>query len=196
MFTGKVGAALLLLSLAAGGVRAQSLADAAAKAEEQRKATGKATKAYNDETLIQHEGYESLVADRYLLEPHWPSYSAARAYIAGARVQSMKLDAVLMKQELAGDRYGLEKAFRSDPVAKDILSMFDLSARYYFMADASLELAGADMQQGFHIRNELTESRRANVDFVRDHGFYPPYYPKAPWNAMENILRNSRRTGQ
>ena len=113
MFIGRALRGLLLVSLAAGVAHAQSLADAAAKAEEQRKVTGKATKTYTDETLIQSEGYYSLVADRYLLEPHWQDYSRARSYVTGARIQSMKLDALLMKHEQAGDRYALERAFRT-----------------------------------------------------------------------------------
>ena len=194
MSRGTVAAGVLLLSLTATAARAQSLADAAAKAEAQRKATGKATKTYSDESLLEHDGYESLVADRYLLEQHWDAYSHARGEIAGYRISDTRLDERLVQIEMTGNRYALEKTFRSDPKLSAVLSRFNLSARDYFMADASLDLAGADLQQSWNAQLALTESRKANLDFVRHQNLYPPYYENAPWNGIESQLRYYRRT--
>lgn len=193
MSRGTAAVGVLLVSLAATTARAQSLADAAAKAEAQRKASGKAEKVYTDETLLRRDGFESLVADRYLLRDHYTPYLYARTEITYARAYDRVLDNWLLEKEAAGDRYALETAIRSTPKLAAILAKYDISAREYFMADASFELAGNDLQTSWRQTIELTESRKANVDFIRNENNYPPYYMKAPWGVAENSLHNARQ---
>ena len=93
-------AAACLLSAAIA--RAQPpLADAAAKANDQRKATGEV------------------------------------------------LDGWLLEQEASGGRYALETAYRSHTILTAILTKWNISARDYFMADASFEMASGDLKASF-----------------------------------------------
>src|SRR3954469_9649312 len=111
----RTAAGMLLVSFVATAARAQSLAAAAAKAEEQRKASGKASKVYTDETLLRRDGFDSLVADRYLLRDHYTPYLYARVEITYARAYDRSLDKWLLEKEASGDRYELETAIRSTP---------------------------------------------------------------------------------
>jgi hypothetical protein len=192
MSRGTAAAGVLLVSLAATAAHAQSLAEAAAKAEEERKASGKASRVYTDETLLRRDGFESLVSDRYLLQDHYTPYLYARVEITYARAYDRSLDKWLLEKESTGGRYELETAVRSTPKLMAILDKWHISARDYFMADAAFELAGNDLQTSWTQEIVLTESRKANVDFIRSENNYPPYYAKAPWGPAENSLHNAR----
>jgi hypothetical protein len=191
MSRGTAAAGVLLVSLAATAAHAQSLADAAAKADEQRKASGKASKVYTDETLLRRDGFESLVADRYLLQEHYTPYLYARVETMRGRRRS--LDKWLLEKEATGGRYELETALRSTPKLSAILTKWNITARDYFMAYAAFELAGNDLQTSRKQEIVLTESRKANVVFVRNENNYPPYYMKSPWGPAENSLHNARQ---
>jgi|SRR6185295_17562903 len=192
MSRGTAVAGVLLVSLTAAAPHAQSLADAAAKADEQRKASGKASKVYTDETLLRRDGFESLVADRYLLQEHYTPYLYARVEITYARAYDRSLDKWLLEKEATGGRYELETAFRSTPKLSAILTKWKITPRDYFLADAAFELAGNDLQTSWTQEIVLSESRKANVDFIRNENNYPPYYMKAPWGAADNSLHNAR----
>jgi hypothetical protein len=192
MFSSRLGAGLILVSLAATGARAQSLADAASKAEDQRKASGKASKVYTDETLLRRDGFESLVADRYILSNHYTPYLYSRTEIAYARAYDRKLDNRLLELEALGDRYAVETEFRATPRIAAILAKWNLSARDYLMTDASYELACNDLQASWTQEIVLSESRKANVDFIRHQDIVPPYYMKAPWATAEQSMRSAR----
>ena len=162
---------LLAVCVAASSpARAQSLADAAKSAEEQRQSSGRSVNVYTNQSLRGSSGYESLLGDGYLLAEHFNAYSSAHADIVGLRVRSRDLDDYLVRSELgAEDRFDLEDAYGQDVSIVRALQFNRLDVRAYFKTDAAFARALRDQKLSKADREQLPAARRLNAQYVEEH---------------------------
>ena len=169
MFKGKTGAAVAVVcTLGASYSLAQSLADAAKRAEEQRASAGASTKEYTNASLGGPSGYEALLGDHYLLSEHFEAYAHGRDSLAQVRMQDFQLDKWLFERTLTvKDRFELEQIYGSDKTIMWALGR--ITPREYFKSDLAFQHALEDVRLSKADRDHLPAARKANAQYVEDH---------------------------
>ncbi len=171
--------------------RAQSLADAAKRAEEQH-VLGPATKEYTNASLGSASGYEVLLGDHYLLSDHFDAYASARDSVAGMRMQSLELDRWLFERlRLAKDRFDREQIYGQDSTV--MFALKQITPREYFKTDLAFAHALDDARLSAIDREHLPPARRANAQYVLDHNLAG--WAKGSWSERELESRRASRGG-
>ena len=170
-------------------VDAQSLADAAKRAEEQRQTIGSAATLVTNGNLAGANGYDALMGD-YRLEPTFFTYQSTRKQLIEARKRNRPLDVFLMKHE-TGTRVSLP--WRS-PTRRDRrhapLSFSKIDPRACVMAHVAFQRAMEDAKLSKVDKSQLTPARAANVVLVEDR--YQGHNFLAEINRLEKDLASYR----
>jgi hypothetical protein len=193
MFKGKtVAAVAVVCTLGASYSHAQSLADAAKRAEEQRASVGASTKEYTNASLGGPAGYAALLGDNYLLEDHWEAYAHARDSLAQVRMQDFQMDKWLFERTLkVKDRFELEQIYGQDKSIMWALSLGRLTPRDYFKTDLAFAKAVEDYRLSKLDRENLPPARRANAQYVEKHNLAS--WARNNWNEQQLETRRVQR---
>ena len=162
-------AALLVVAAIATPVSAQTLADAARLAEEQRAAAGGTSRTYSNATLGGASGYASLLGDNFLLSDYFDAYAAARTRLAAYRLSHLDLDMWLNERVVkAKDRFDLESVYGQDKSVLQALGR--MTPRDYFKTDLAFSRALEDVRLAPADREaNLPRARAANAQYVATH---------------------------
>ena len=176
-FTPLLAAALVVA--AAPVPRAQGLADAAKRADEQRKRTPAPEKKYDARSLPSPARVDATLGDFVINDTLAYRCRNVQVDLLKARRLDLDLDRYLLKWEFAkrSDPFGM-----ADPMAAEpkVLQMFDrenLEVRDYLYYQVALNRALADRQEAKSARAFLSKPRLANLEFLeRNENLLQPSY--------------------
>ncbi len=155
--------------LAPDRASAQSLADAAKSAEEQRQASGQAVAVLTNGSLLGANGYDGIMGD-YRLAPNFERYQSFRTLLIQERARSRPLDRALVKQEAeATGLFDMEDVYRRDADVMRLLNFSGVNAHAYVMADVAFNRAMQDAKLPKADQAKLSPARAANLAFVEEH---------------------------
>ena len=184
--------ALSIVAASAARAGAQSLADAARRADEQRKAYGSGP-LITDRDLPGRSGFGALVAEFRLTHRVFSQYQSAWKEIMALRALNAGVDAALIRWENgAASPFDLEYGYAQIPDVVAILDRHVLTVHTYWLVNAAFVQAMADSKLPKADRDRLLPASADNIAFVleRDTGL-------AWLREMEPIKKDleSRRRG-
>ena len=161
-----VPAAADLLSLSVQPA-AQSLADAARRAEEQRKAAGGSAPTITNKDLPGEAGVAKLLNEYFLTDDLFTAYRWAWEAIMKLRTRSIPIDTYLMKWEVeAKSALDLEAPYGQEPQVARILDEHELTPNKYFMTELAVGRAMEDSRLTKIQLATLPQARQDNVKVV------------------------------
>lgn len=155
-------ACLVLLPSAALG---QSLADAAKRADEQRKHDGAAAEKLSNRDLPGHGVLENYVLSDALLE----TYSYVWEHVITLRTKKIAVDRYLIRYEAeAKSSADLERAYQNDSEINGLLTDRGITAETYFIVQAAFKRAMIDSEMTDDALDDISRARRINAMLVKE----------------------------
>jgi hypothetical protein len=161
---------ILLLVAAVGVPDAQSLGDAARKAEDQRNTLPPARQTFGAKDLPAPARIDAILGDFRLTQNLLWAYKRAQLGIVKARADA-KLDAWLMRweHETRDDPFAMEQQYRSERRLVRVFDASNISPRDYIFFEQALSRARIDQRESKAARATMNPARVANVQFIEKH---------------------------
>jgi hypothetical protein len=161
---------ILLLVAAVGVPDAQSLGDAARKAEDQRNTLPPARQTFGAKDLPAPARIDAILGDFRLTQNLLWAYKRAQLGIVKARADA-KLDAWLMRweHETRDDPFAMEQQYRSERRLMRVFDASNISPRDYIFFEQALSRARIDQRESKAARATMNPARVANVQFIEKH---------------------------
>jgi hypothetical protein len=157
---------VVIVAACALPLAAQSLAEAARRAEEERKTRGTGPKITNRD-LPGRSGFAALGTEFRLTDQIFDQYRRAWKEIMKKRAQDASIDAALMRSEAAGTNTSdLEWGYTQIPEVVEILDRHQLTVHTYWLVDAAFARAIADSKMPKAFREQMLPARADNITFV------------------------------